>query len=162
MEWFQQQAESGHQVAYMLPLYYLQRGRVAEALHACTALKDTFTGSQGIFAPPGSLVIVNTSQLQRIDGACWAVLHCSLSFASMHKQASTCCLAPGPVYASMTSYWGNDGRDSSKVILLYNSDSKIVRDYSCLMCPQKPSASVLLLHVHQSNCTLCQASSDPC
>ena len=32
----------------MLPLYYLQRGRLAEALHAYTAVKDGFQGSQGL------------------------------------------------------------------------------------------------------------------
>ena len=35
-------------MAYMLPMYYLQRGRIAEALHAYTAVKDGFQGSQGM------------------------------------------------------------------------------------------------------------------
>ena len=47
VQWFQKQAKSGQQVAYMLPLYYLQRSRIAEALHAYTALKDDFAGSSG-------------------------------------------------------------------------------------------------------------------
>lgn len=46
-QWFQQKAQSGQRVAYMLPLYYLQRSRIAEALHAYTALKDRFAGSPG-------------------------------------------------------------------------------------------------------------------
>ena len=50
VEWFQQQGKGGRAVAYLLPLYYLQRGRVAEALHAYTALKDMFAGSHGEFA----------------------------------------------------------------------------------------------------------------
>ena len=67
VEWFQQQAESGHQVAYMLSLYYFQRGRVAEALHVYTALTDTFTGNQGVFALPDSLVVMNVSEAQRAE-----------------------------------------------------------------------------------------------
>ena len=31
----------------MLPVYYLQRSRIAEALHAYTALKDNFAGGPG-------------------------------------------------------------------------------------------------------------------
>lgn len=50
MQWFRQQAKSGQRVAYMLPLYYLQRSRIAEALHAYTALKDDFAGSSGMHA----------------------------------------------------------------------------------------------------------------
>ena len=47
VQWFQQQAQSGQRVAFMLPLYYLQRSRIAEALHAYTALKDGFAGNSG-------------------------------------------------------------------------------------------------------------------
>ena len=34
----------------MLPLYYLQRSRIAEALDAYTALKDNFVGGPGDLA----------------------------------------------------------------------------------------------------------------
>lgn len=47
VQWFQQQSKSGQRVAFMLPLYYLQRSRIAEALHAYTALKDNFAGGPG-------------------------------------------------------------------------------------------------------------------
>lgn len=47
VDWFHQRMRSRHRVAYMLPMYYLQRGRIAEALHAYTAVKDGFQGSQG-------------------------------------------------------------------------------------------------------------------
>ena len=48
VDWFQQKMQSRHRVAFMLPLYYLQRGRLAEALHAYTTVKDGFQGSQGL------------------------------------------------------------------------------------------------------------------
>ena len=48
VDWFHQRMRSRHRVAYMLPMYYLQRGRIAEALHAYTAVKDGFQGSQGM------------------------------------------------------------------------------------------------------------------
>ena len=48
VDWFQRKMQSGHRVAFMLPLYYLQRGRIAEALHAYTSVKDGFQGSQGL------------------------------------------------------------------------------------------------------------------
>ncbi|KAL0028141.1 hypothetical protein WJX77_009663 [Trebouxia sp. C0004] len=47
IDWFHQRMQSRHRVAYMLPMYYLQRGRIAEALHAYTTVKDGFQGSQG-------------------------------------------------------------------------------------------------------------------
>ncbi|DBB06880.1 hypothetical protein WJX82_003376 [Trebouxia sp. C0006] len=47
VDWFHQRMQSRHKVAYMLPMYYLQRGRIAEALHAYTTVKDGFQGSQG-------------------------------------------------------------------------------------------------------------------
>ena len=48
VDWFQQMMQSRHRVAFMLPLYYLQRGRLAEALHAYTTVTDGFQGSQGL------------------------------------------------------------------------------------------------------------------
>ncbi len=48
VDWFHQRMQSRHKVAYMLPMYYLQRGRIAEALHAYTTVKDGFQGSQGV------------------------------------------------------------------------------------------------------------------
>ena len=48
VDWFHQRMQSRHRVAYMLPMYYLQRGRIAEALHAYTTVKDCFQGSQGM------------------------------------------------------------------------------------------------------------------
>ncbi|KAL3146558.1 hypothetical protein ABBQ32_000799 [Trebouxia sp. C0010 RCD-2024] len=47
VQWFQEQAQIGQRVAYMLPLYYLQRSRMAEALHAYAGLKDSFAGGPG-------------------------------------------------------------------------------------------------------------------
>lgn len=48
VDWFHQRMRSGHRVAYMLPMYFLQRSRIAEALHAYTTVKDGFQGSQGV------------------------------------------------------------------------------------------------------------------
>ena len=48
VDWFHQRMQSRHRVAYMLPMYYLQRGRIAEALHAYTTVKDGFQGIQGM------------------------------------------------------------------------------------------------------------------
>ena len=39
----------------MLPMYYLQLGCIAEALHAYTSIKDSFADNTGMFSEPGSI-----------------------------------------------------------------------------------------------------------
>lgn len=51
VRWFREQSEQQDRVAFMLPLYYLQRGRTAEALHAYSTLKETFQNFAGKDSP---------------------------------------------------------------------------------------------------------------
>ena len=51
VRWFNEQAEQQHRVAFMLPLYYLQQNRTAEALHAYSNLKEAFQNDAGKIAP---------------------------------------------------------------------------------------------------------------
>ncbi len=55
VDWFQQNVSSGNRVVFMLPMYYLQRGRIAEALHAYTGAKDSFQGGQGNYSSVSSM-----------------------------------------------------------------------------------------------------------
>lgn len=47
VKWFCEQSEQHNRVAFMMPLYYLQRGRTAEALHAYSNLKEAFQEFKG-------------------------------------------------------------------------------------------------------------------
>lgn len=51
VKWFTEQGEQHVRVAFMLPLYYLQRGRLAEALHAYSRLKEAFRDVAGSLLP---------------------------------------------------------------------------------------------------------------
>ena len=47
VRWFNEQSDRQDRVAFMLPLYYLQRGRTAEALHAYTTVKEAISSTTG-------------------------------------------------------------------------------------------------------------------
>jgi len=74
VDWFHQRMQSRHRVAYMLPMYYLQRGRIAEALHAYTTVKDGFQGSQG---------------MERCSSACNPP--CTFVLVTCHCRVGCCC-----------------------------------------------------------------------